>query len=102
MNGVQIATVKKDHYNVIRLTPGTNYTFTVKAFDAAGNMSADSNTVSVTTKIKKVKEVRREHEDSDDDRDEKILKINELKNKINNQLSNMKVDQKKDKKSNKK
>ncbi len=102
MNGKQIATVKKDHYNVIRLTPGTNYSFTIRAFDAAGNMSADSNTITVTTKIKKVKEVKLEHRDSDDNRNEKISKINELKNKINNQLSNMKVDQKKDKKSNKK
>nr|MBP9723127.1 fibronectin type III domain-containing protein [Gammaproteobacteria bacterium] len=104
MNGVQVATVKKDHYKASNLTPNTNYTFTVKAYDAAGNMSSDSNSITVTTKIKKVKEIKQEcnDDDDDDDRHEKVSKINELKNKINTQLSNMKVDEKKDKKSNKK
>lgn len=36
-------------YNVSGLTPSTTYTFTVKARDAAGNVSAASNTLSVTT-----------------------------------------------------
>jgi len=31
------------------LTPGTNYSYRVRAVDAAGNVSANSNTVSVTT-----------------------------------------------------
>lgn len=33
------------------LTPGTSYTFYVKAKDEAGNLSADSNIVSVTTSV---------------------------------------------------
>lgn len=36
-------------YNVTGLTPSTSYTFTVKAIDAAGNVSADSNSVNATT-----------------------------------------------------
>lgn len=36
-------------YAVTGLTASTAYTFTVRAKDAAGNVSADSNTVSVTT-----------------------------------------------------
>ncbi|WP_271750568.1 fibronectin type III domain-containing protein [Cohnella sp. JJ-181] len=36
-------------FNVTGLTPSTTYTFTVKARDAAGNVSAASNTLSVTT-----------------------------------------------------
>ncbi|PUA35450.1 chitinase [Paenibacillus elgii] len=36
-------------YTVTGLTPSTSYTFTVKAKDAAGNVSAASNAVTVTT-----------------------------------------------------
>ncbi|KIC62959.1 reprolysin-like metallopeptidase [Chryseobacterium taiwanense] len=36
-------------YTVTSLTPSTTYSFTVKAKDAAGNVSVSSNTVSVTT-----------------------------------------------------
>ncbi len=36
-------------FAVTGLTPSTAYTFTVRSKDAAGNISADSNTVSVTT-----------------------------------------------------
>jgi len=36
-------------YTVTGLTPSTAYTFSVKAKDAAGNISASSNTVNVTT-----------------------------------------------------
>ncbi|MFD7524393.1 MULTISPECIES: lytic polysaccharide monooxygenase [Paenibacillus] len=36
-------------YTVSGLTPSTAYTFTVRAIDAAGNESANSNAVSVTT-----------------------------------------------------
>jgi chitodextrinase len=37
------------NYNVSVLNPNTSYSFTVKALDAAGNESALSNTLSVTT-----------------------------------------------------
>ncbi len=36
-------------HRVTGLTASTSYTFTMRAVDAAGNVSADSNTVSVTT-----------------------------------------------------
>jgi chitodextrinase len=36
-------------FTVTGLTPSTTYTFTVKAKDAAGNLSPNSNTISVTT-----------------------------------------------------
>jgi len=62
-DGVKIATVKRNHYNDIRLNPATTYSYTVKAYDKAGNMSADSNTISVSTLARKT------NDDSDDDDD---------------------------------
>ena len=44
-----IASVTTTTYNVTGLTAGTAYAFSVKAKDAAGNISAASNTVNVTT-----------------------------------------------------
>ena len=44
-----LTTVTGTTYNVTGLTASTAYSFTVKAKDAAGNLSASSNTVSVTT-----------------------------------------------------
>ncbi|WP_275315636.1 endonuclease [Tenacibaculum bernardetii] len=46
----KIATVTTTNYSVSGLTAATNYTFYVKAKDAAGNISTSSNTVGVTTK----------------------------------------------------
>ncbi|MBD8497234.1 lytic polysaccharide monooxygenase [Paenibacillus arenosi] len=37
------------NYNVTGLSPNTAYTLKVKAFDAAGNLSPDSNSITVTT-----------------------------------------------------
>jgi len=48
-NGVLKTTVTTTTYAVTGLTPSTAYTFYVKAKDAAGNLSASSNTVNVTT-----------------------------------------------------
>ncbi|WGH76009.1 endonuclease [Tenacibaculum tangerinum] len=45
----KIATISTISYTVTGLTAATNYTFSVKAKDAAGNESNASNTVSVTT-----------------------------------------------------
>ncbi|MBJ6360147.1 lytic polysaccharide monooxygenase [Paenibacillus sp. GCM10012307] len=47
----QIGTVSGStlSYNVTGLSPNTTYSFNVKASDAAGNVSSNSNTVSVTT-----------------------------------------------------
>ncbi|WP_299620542.1 endonuclease [uncultured Tenacibaculum sp.] len=45
----KIATVTTLSYNVVNLTPDTTYSFTVRAFDAAGNVSIASNTASITT-----------------------------------------------------
>lgn len=44
-----LGTVTTTTYNVTGLTANTTYTFSVKAKDAAGNISAESNIVSVTT-----------------------------------------------------
>jgi chitodextrinase len=49
MNGSVIGNTASATYTVTSLTPATTYSFTVKAKDAAGNVSPSSNTVSVTT-----------------------------------------------------
>ena len=46
-----ITTVANTTYAVTGLTPSTTYTFTVKAKDAAGNMSVASNVATVTTSV---------------------------------------------------
>jgi len=48
-NGTYLASANTNSYAATGLNAGTTYTFTVKAKDAAGNISASSNTVSVTT-----------------------------------------------------
>jgi chitodextrinase/regulation of enolase protein 1 (concanavalin A-like superfamily) len=48
-NGTQITTVAGTSYSDSSLASGTTYTYTVKAVDAAGNVSAASNSASVTT-----------------------------------------------------
>jgi chitodextrinase len=48
-NGVQVATSSTTSYTNTGLAASTSYSFTVKATDAAGNVSAASNTISVTT-----------------------------------------------------
>jgi len=48
-NGSLLGSVTSNAANVTGLTAGTTYTFYVKAKDAAGNVSAASNTISVTT-----------------------------------------------------
>ncbi len=47
--GSEIANVSSSSYVVSGLSASTNYTFTVKSYDAAGNNSANSNSVQVTT-----------------------------------------------------
>ncbi|MCH4830119.1 MULTISPECIES: reprolysin-like metallopeptidase [Flavobacterium] len=44
-----LGSITSKTYNVTGLTPSTTYSFTVKAKDAAGNISIASNVVSVTT-----------------------------------------------------
>jgi chitodextrinase len=48
-NGVQVATVTTTTYQDLGLTPGTTYTYSVAAWDAAGNTSGQSTTVNATT-----------------------------------------------------
>ena len=48
-NGSQIATSSSTAYSDTTVAAGTAYSYTVRAYDAAGNVSADSNTASVTT-----------------------------------------------------
>ena len=52
-NGVKInpSTITTTSYNVTGLLPATLYTYTIKAKDAAGNQSAFSNSLDVTTLI---------------------------------------------------
>jgi len=48
-NGSVMASTANTSYNVTGLTAATTYSFYVKAKDAAGNVSANSNTISITT-----------------------------------------------------
>jgi chitodextrinase len=48
-NGTQIGTTAATNFAVSGLTAGTTYSFTVKAQDAVGNLSAASTALSVTT-----------------------------------------------------
>lgn len=48
-NGTKIATAATTSYEDANLVPGTTYTYTVTAFDAAGNISAQSQPLNVTT-----------------------------------------------------
>ncbi|CAN7753374.1 family 14 glycosylhydrolase [Paenibacillus sp. LjRoot56] len=48
-NGVKIATTATTSYTNSGLIANTAYSYTVKAYDAAGNLSADSAAISVTT-----------------------------------------------------
>ncbi|MFC6268658.1 reprolysin-like metallopeptidase [Frigoriflavimonas asaccharolytica] len=48
-NTALLGSTSSTSYSVSGLSAATNYSFTVKAKDAAGNISASSNTVSVTT-----------------------------------------------------
>ena len=49
-NGIIVANLGSGTtFQYTGLTPGTNYNLTVKAFDNAGNLSAASNAISVTT-----------------------------------------------------
>ena len=47
--GSKVATVTTTSFGDSGLSPSTNYSYYVKAFDAAGNVSGTSNTVSATT-----------------------------------------------------
>jgi glucosylceramidase len=48
-NGTQVATTTATSYTDTGLSPSTGYSYTVKAYDAAGNVSAASNPATVTT-----------------------------------------------------
>lgn len=48
-DGKKITTTTKTVYTNKSLIPGRNYTYTVKAYDEAGNLSESSNTVIATT-----------------------------------------------------
>jgi chitodextrinase len=50
-NGMQIAAVTGTSYTDIGLASGTQYSYTVEAYDVAGNVSTPSNTVTVTTPL---------------------------------------------------
>jgi chitodextrinase len=54
LNGVALATTKTRSFTQSGLTAGTTYTYRVSAFDAAGNISALTAPVSVTTPVSRV------------------------------------------------
>ncbi|MFD2673068.1 carbohydrate binding domain-containing protein [Marinicrinis sediminis] len=56
-NGGSIATTASTTYSDSGLTAGTTYTYTVKAYDAASNLSAASNTATATTATQQGNEV---------------------------------------------
>ena len=60
-------------YTVTGLTPSTAYTFSVKAKDAAGNISASSNTVNVTTTTTSVTYCNSQGNDATDERIGKVV-----------------------------
>ncbi len=49
-SGIKIATSTTTQYQDTDLSPSTTYNYTVAAYDAAGNVSEQSNSVSATTK----------------------------------------------------
>lgn len=48
-NGTQVGSTTATSYTDTGLAPSTSYTYTVKAYDAAGNVSAASTAVTITT-----------------------------------------------------
>lgn len=52
-NGKKIASVSAAFYECKRLTPGATYTFYIKAYDKAGNYSAQSNLITTATSADK-------------------------------------------------
>jgi hypothetical protein len=50
-NGSQIDTTTNTYYSATGLTPATSYSFTVAAYDAAGNTSAQSASASAMTSL---------------------------------------------------
>ncbi len=48
-DGVQVGQTSALSFTDTGLTAGTTYSYTVRAYDAAGNVSGDSPAVSVTT-----------------------------------------------------
>ncbi len=50
-NNVQVASTAQTSYSDTNLTPSTGYTYTVEAFDAAGNVSASSSPATATTLV---------------------------------------------------
>ena len=56
-NNVLLANTASTTYSSIGLTPSTTYTFYVKAYDAQNNVSAQSNTVTVSTPAAETTEI---------------------------------------------
>lgn len=49
-SGIKVASTSATSYTDYGLTPSSTFSYTVKAYDAAGNVSAASNTLNATTK----------------------------------------------------
>ncbi len=50
-NEVEIGSIGDTNYSAVGLTAGTTYSFTARAFDAAGNLSGHSGAISVATPV---------------------------------------------------
>ncbi len=68
-NGTPIGTATSTTFSDTGLTAATAYTYTVKAFDAAGNLSAESSPASATT-LSSNSNNRGRHDDEDENEDE--------------------------------
>lgn len=69
----QIGTATTTSYNVTGLTAATTYSFTVRAKDAAGNVSSSSNTVTVTTLSNSVSYCTSQGNNTNDERISKVV-----------------------------
>lgn len=75
-NGIVIGTSRNRNFMDSSITAGTTYSYAIVAFNATGNTSAASNSVSITTKDKKIRAEKRNiekrnHNERDNDRDER-------------------------------
>ncbi len=78
-DGIVIGTSRNRNFMDSSITAGTTYSYAVVAFNAAGNTSAASNSVSITTKDKKIHADKRNNENenrNEKEHNNKVDKVN--------------------------
>ncbi|MFA6467004.1 MAG: fibronectin type III domain-containing protein [Patescibacteria group bacterium] len=90
-DGIKIATVKRNHFNDIGLNPATTYTYTVRAYDKAGNMSSDSNIISITTLTRKANNDHDDEDDEDEDDEDDHYDRHDKKDNILSKIEKIKI-----------